>query len=158
MYGDDDTHITGQITSAQIAEAIRHKKYGRDMREAIAQGFEQFIGILQRVSNLELEYSDLLSKYNDIIGRLNDDENEIHDLQGDVNALTKKHNDDNEATNQRLIKLEDAVFNAVYINDTDELPTDNPAISEDINDTHVIDDDNGVIIEESDPTLPHDIN
>lgn len=110
MYGDDDTHITGQITSAQIAEAIRHKKYGRDMREAIAQGFEQFIGILQRVSNLESEYSDLLSKYNDIIGRLNDDENKIHGLQGDVNTLTKKHNDDSEATNQRLTKLEEAVF------------------------------------------------
>lgn len=110
MYGDDDTHITGQITSAQIAEAIRHKKYGRDMREAIAQGFEQFIGILQRVSNLESEYSDLLSKYNDIIGRLNDDENEIHSLQEDVNALTKKHNDDIEVTNQRLTKLEEAVF------------------------------------------------
>lgn len=117
MYGDDDTHITGQITSAQIAEAIRHKKYGRDMREAIAQGFEQFIGILQRVSNLESEYndlqseySDLQSKYNDIIGRLNNDENKIHGLQGDVNALSKKHNDDSEATNQRLTKLEEAVF------------------------------------------------
>ncbi len=92
MYGDDDTHITGQIKSAQIAEAIRHKKYGRDMREVIAQGFEQFIGILGRVSNLESEYSNLLNKYNDIIGRLNDDENEIHGLQEDVNALTKKHN------------------------------------------------------------------
>lgn len=117
MYGDDDTHITGQITFEQIAEAIRHKKYGRDMREAIAQGFEQFIGILQRMSDLESKYSDLqskysdlLSKYNDIIDRLNDDENEIHGLQGDVKALTKKHNDDSEATNQRLIKLEDAVF------------------------------------------------
>lgn len=124
MYGDDDTHITGQITFAQIAEAIRHKKYGRDMREAIAQGFEQFIGILQRVNNLESEYSDLQSKYNDIIGRLNDDENEIHGLQGDVNALTKKYNDDIYATNQRLIKLEDAVFgyDAVKIDypDTDE--------------------------------------
>lgn len=117
MYGDDDTHITGQITSAQIAEAIRHKKYGRDMREAIAQGFEQFIGILQRVSDLESkysdlqsEYSDLLSKHNDIIDRLNDDENKINGLQGDVDALTKKHNDDIEAINQRLTKLEKAVF------------------------------------------------
>lgn len=110
MYGDDDTHITGQITFSQIAEAIRHKKYGRDMREAIAQGFEQFIGIFQRVSNLESEYSDLLGKYNDVIGRLNDDETEIHNLQGDVKALTKKHNDDIEAINQRLTKLEKAVF------------------------------------------------
>ena len=110
MYGDDDTHITGQITFSQIAEAIRHKKYGRDMREAIAQGFEQFIGILKRTSDLESEYNDLLGKYKDIIGRLNDDENEINDLQGDVEALTKKYNDDIETTNQRLTKLEKAVF------------------------------------------------
>lgn len=117
MYGDDDTHITGQITFSQIAEAIRHKKYGRDMREAIAQGFEQFIGILQRVSNLESEYSDLLGKYNDIVGRLNDDENEIHDLQGDVNALNQrcdkieeKHNDDIKAVQEQLDRLNQAVF------------------------------------------------
>lgn len=117
MYGDDDTHITGQITFSQIAEAIRHKKYGRDMREAIAQGFERFIGILQRVSNLESEYSDLLGKYNDIVGRLNDDENEIHDLQGDVNALNQrcdkieeKHNDDIKAVQEQLDRLNQAVF------------------------------------------------
>lgn len=160
MYGDDDTHITGQITSAQIAEAIRHKKYGRDMREAIAQGFEQFIGILQRVSNLESEYSDLQSKYNDIIGRLNDDENEIHGLQGDVNALTKKHNDDSEATNQRLTKLEDAVFEAQYINDTDDVADhDKSVVSQDINDTNAIDDDDGLIIEQDNyKSLPNDIN
>ena len=128
MYGDDDTHITGQITFEQIAEAIRHKKYGRDMREAIAQGFEKFIGLLGRVSNLESEYSDLLGKYNDIIGRLNDDENEIHNLQGDVNALnqrcdkieekhnndikalTEKHNDDLKTVQEQLDRLNRAVF------------------------------------------------
>ena len=117
MYGDDDTHITGQITFSQIAEAIRHKKYGRDMREAIAQGFEQFIGILQRVSNLESEYSDLLGKYNDIIGRLNDDETEIHDLRGDVKVLNQrcdkieeKHNDDIKAVQEQLDRLNQAVF------------------------------------------------
>lgn len=160
MYGDDDTHITGQITFAQIAEAIRHKKYGRDMREAIAQGFEQFIGILQRVSNLESEYSDLLSKYNDIIGRLNDDENKIHGLQGDVNTLTKKHNDDSEATNQRLTKLEKAVFETQYINDTDDVAGhDKPVISQDINDTNAIDDDDGLIIEQDNyKSLPSEVN
>lgn len=162
MYGDDDTHITGQITFAQIAEAIRHKKYGRDMREAIAQGFEQFIGILQRVSNLESEYSDLLSKYNDIIGRLNDDENEIHSLQEDVNALTKKYNDDIYATNQRLTKLEKAVFEAQYINDTDDVVDhDESVVSQDINDTNVIDDDDddGLIIEQDNyKSLPSDIS
>lgn len=132
MYGDDDTHITGQITSAQIAEAIRHKKYGRDMREAIAQGFEQFIGLLGRVSKLESEYSDLQSKYNDIIGRLDDDENEIRDLQGDVNALNQrcdkieekhnddikalndKHNDDIKAVQEQLDRLNNVVFGHVH--------------------------------------------
>ena len=158
MYGDDDTHITGQITFAQIAEAIRHKKYGRDMREAIAQGFEQFIGILQRVSDLELEYSDLQRKYNDIIGRLNDDENEINDLQGDVKALTKKYNDDIEATNQRLTKLEKAVFEAQYINDTKSDVETKPSITHEINDTHVVNDDNGIIIQDEHQTLPNDVN
>ncbi|CAM2909783.1 hypothetical protein [Lactobacillus crispatus] len=117
MYGDDDTHITGQITFEQIAEAIRHKKYGRDMREAIAQGFEQFIGLLGRVSKLESEYSNLQSKYNDIIGRLNDDENEIHDLQDKNIALSQrcdkieeKHNDDIKKVQGQLDRLNQAVF------------------------------------------------
>lgn len=121
MYGDDDTHITGQITFSQIAEAIRHKKYGRDMREAIAQGFEQFIGLLGRVSNLESEYSDLLGKYNDVIGRLNDDETEIHSLQGDVNALNQrcdkieeKHNDDIKTVQEQLDRLNNVVFGHVH--------------------------------------------
>lgn len=117
MYGDDDTHITGQITSAQIAEAIRHKKYGRDMREAIAQGFEQFIGILGRVSNLESEYSDLqseysdlLSKYNNIVSRLNDDENKIGELNQRCNEIKEKHNDDIKAVQEQLDRLNQAVF------------------------------------------------
>ena len=164
MYGDDDTHITGQITFEQIAEAIRHKKYGRDMREAIAQGFEQFIGILQRVSHLESEYSDLLGKYNDVIGRLNDDETEIHNLQGDVRTLTRKYNDDIETTNQRLTKLEKAVFEAQYINDTDDKPDvdDSTKVSE-INDDIVPDpytnDSSAVVIEsDNDAIIPDKIN
>ena len=79
----------------------------------------------------------------------------------DVDTLAKRINELNETIEKqdaRISKLEDAVFNAVYINDTDELPTDTTPVSEDINDTHVVDDNNGVVIEESDPTLPHDIN
>lgn len=110
MYGDDDTHITGQITFSQIAEAIRHKKYGRDMREAIAQGFEQFIGIFQRVSDLESEYSDLLGKYNDIIVRLNDDENEINALNQRCDKIEEKHSNDIKAVQEQLDRLNRAVF------------------------------------------------
>lgn len=110
--------------------------------------------------NLFGKYNNLLGKYNDIIGRLNDDENEINDLQGDVRALTKKYNDDIEATNQRLTKLEKAVFEAQYINDTDDVADhDKSVVSQDINDTNVIDDDDGLIIEQDNyKSLPSDIN
>lgn len=93
--------------------------------------------------------------------------NEIHDLQGDVKALNQrcdkieeKHNDDIEATNQRLTKLEKAVFEAQYINDTDDIADhDKPVISQDINDTNVIDDDDGLIIEQDNyKSLPSDIS
>ena len=136
----DNSHIDGkQLTPQQIADAIRHKKFGVDVREAIAQGFEQFIGLLGRVRNLESEYSD---------------------LQGDVKALTEKHNDDIDATNQRLTKLEKAVFDAQYINDTDDVADhDKSVVSQDINDTNAIDDDDGLIIEQDNyKSLPSDIN
>lgn len=86
---------------------------------------------------------------------------EFDKIKQNVDALTRQVNDLNETIEKqdaRISKLEDAVFNAVYINDTDELPTDTTSVSEDINDTHVVDDDNAVIIEESDPSLPYDIN
>ena len=85
---------------------------------------------------------------------------EIHDLQGDVKALTKKYNDDIEATNQRLTKLEKAVFEAQYINDTDDVADyDKSVVSQDINDTNVADDDGGLIIEQDNyKSLPSDIN
>ena len=85
---------------------------------------------------------------------------EIHDLQGDVRTLTKKYNDDIEATNQRLTKLEKAVFEAQYINDTDDVADhDKSVVLQDINDTNVVDDDGGLIIEQDNyKLLPSDIN
>lgn len=86
--------------------------------------------------------------------------NEIHGLQGDVEALTKKYNDDIETTNQRLTKLEKAVFEAQYINDTDDVADhDKSVVLQDINDTNVVDDDGGLIIEQDNyKSLPSDIN
>ena len=86
--------------------------------------------------------------------------NEIHGLQGDVEALTKKYNDDIETTNQRLTKLEKAVFEAQYINDTDDVADHDKSVAlQDINDTNVIDDDDGLIIEQDNyKSLPSDIN
>ena len=110
--------------------------------------------------NLFDKYNGLLGKYNDVIGRLNDDETEIHDLQGDIKALTEKYNDDIETTNQRLTKLEKAVFEAQYINDTDDVADhDKSVVLQDINDTNVIDDDDGLIIEQDNyKSLPSDIS
>ena len=86
--------------------------------------------------------------------------NEIHGLQGDVEALTKKYNDDIETTNQRLTKLEKAVFGTQYINDTDDVADHDKSVAlQDINDTNVIDDDDGLIIEQDNyKSLPSDIN
>lgn len=107
------------------------------------------------------EFDKVEGLLNTLEDNLNDYRDEIHQLQESFNNLKEQHTKDNETIEKqdaRISKLEDAVFNAVYINDTDESPTDTTPVSEDINDTHVVDDDNGVIIEESDPTLPHDIN
>lgn len=98
-------------------------------------------------------------EFDKIEGLLDTLKETINDYQ--VDALIKRINELDETTKKqdaRISKLEDAVFNTVYINDADELPTDTTPVSEDINDTHVVDDNNGVIIEESDPILPHDIN
>lgn len=107
------------------------------------------------------EFDKVEGRLNTLEEDLNNYRDEIHQLQESFNNLKEQHTKDNETIKEqgaRISKLEDAVFNAVYINDTDELPTDTTPVSEDINDTHVVDDNNGVIIEESDLTLPHDIN
>ena len=107
------------------------------------------------------EFNKVEGLLNTLEDNLNDYRDEIHQLQESFNNLKEQHTKDNETIEKqdaRISKLEDAVFNAVYINDTDELPTDTTSVSEDINDTHVVDDDNAVIIEESDPSLPYDIN
>lgn len=52
------------------------------------------------------------------------------------------------------------MFEAQYINDTDDVADyDKSVISQDINETNVIDDDNGLIIEEDKhKSLPSEVN
>ena len=89
---------------------------------------------------------------------------EIHDLQGDVRTLTKKYNDGIEATNQRLTKLEKAVFETQYINDTDDKPdVDHSTKVSEINDDIVPDpstnNSSAVVIEsDNDAVIPDKIN
>ena len=166
MYGDDDTHITGQITFEQIAEAIRHKKYGRDMREAIAQGFEYFQGLWEKLDILDSKYSEILQDYQNLDTRVGNCEKAISDLSDEVGSVKKQLSDHidaqdklNKNYDQRLQRLEAAIFNAEYINDTDgDAEDDNPTISQDINDTNVVNDDDALIIEEDQHSLPSDVN
>lgn len=108
----DNDHITGQLTFAEIGEAIRHKKYGSDMREAIAQGFEYFNGLQEKVANLQ-----------ETVGLL---QNGVGRLQGDVLTLQSEvHNleIDNANLQKRITNLENAVFgDAVLVTDTDDKP------------------------------------
>ena len=56
----DNSHIDGQkLTPQQIADAIRHKKFGVDVREAMAQGLEYCMVQAQKVDKLESDVSNL---------------------------------------------------------------------------------------------------
>lgn len=56
----DNSHIDGkQLTPQQIADAIRHKKFGVDVREAMAQGLEYCMVQAQKVDTLESDLSNL---------------------------------------------------------------------------------------------------
>lgn len=56
----DNNHIDGTpLTPQQIADAIRHKKFGVDVREAMAQGLEYCMEQAQKVDKLEQDLSNL---------------------------------------------------------------------------------------------------
>lgn len=92
---------------------------------------------------------------------INGYQEEFDQLKQNVDALTRQVNDLNETIEKqdaRISKLEDAVFNAVYINDTKSDVEAKPSITHEINDTHVVNDDNGIIIQDEHQTLPNDVN
>ena len=93
--------------------------------------------------------------------------NEIPDWKKELENLKQQHNSDIDALNRviaaqdkRIAKLEKAVFEAQYINDTDDVADhDKSVVLQDINDTNVVDDDGGLIIEQDNyKSLPSDIN
>ena len=93
--------------------------------------------------------------------------NEISDWKKEQENLKQQHSSDIDALNKviadqdkRIAKLEKAVFEVQYINDTDDVADhDKSVVSQDINDTNVVDDDNGLIIEEDKhKSLPSEVN
>lgn len=107
------------------------------------------------------EFDKVEGLLNTLEDNLNDYRDEIHQLQESFNNLKEQHTKDNETIEEqdaRISKLEDAVFNTVYINDTKSDVETKPSITHEINDTHVVNDDNGIIIQDEHQTLPNDVN
>ena len=109
----DETHITGKLTASEIAEAVRHKKYGVDVREAIAQGFEalesreeeviRISKLEQRVEKLEEENSELqkIKGLKEQLDRLNDAVFGTGSKPIDYSEITKR-DEKNEAKELKL--------------------------------------------------------
>lgn len=98
-------------------------------------------------------------EFDKVEGLLNTLEEKINGYQ--IDALIDRINELNETIEEqdaRISKLEDAVFNTIYINDTKSDVETKPSITHEINDTHVVNDDNGIIIQDEHQTLPNDVN
>ena len=171
MPADDANHISGQLTPIQIGEAIRRKKFGIDMREAIAQGFEYFQGLWEKLDILDSKYSEILQNYQDLDSRVGNCEKAISDLSDEIGTVKKQLSDHidaqdklNKNYDQRLQRLEAAIFNAEYINDTDDKSdVDHSTKVSEINDDIVPDpstnDSSAVVIEsDNDAVIPDKIN
>ena len=109
------------------------------------------------------EFDKVEGLLNTLEENFNNSRDEIHQLQESFNNLKEQHTKDNETIekqDERITKLEKAVFEAQYINDTDDVADHDKSVAlQDINDTNVVDDDDGLIIEQDNyKSLPSDIN
>ncbi|MEW1745963.1 hypothetical protein [Lactobacillus gasseri] len=92
----DNSHIDGkQLTPQQIADAIRHKKFGVDVREAMAQGLEYCMIQAQKVDTLETEVKNLDER----VTSLETLPNEVDKNRRDIGTI-----------NDEITKLNNAVF------------------------------------------------
>ena len=92
----DNSHIDGkQLTPQQIADAIRHKKFGVDVREAMAQGLEYCMTQAQKVDTLETEVKNLDER----VTKLEVLPDKVADIKLDIGTV-----------NGEIAKLKTAVF------------------------------------------------
>lgn len=117
MVEYDATHVTGRLTTQEIAEAIRHKKYGVDMRETLAQGFECMFNWYETLHELQGTVENLNARVETLEENVSNLSEDITDLrqqhEKDVDALAKRINELNETIEKqdaRISKLEGAVF------------------------------------------------
>nr|WP_257536299.1 hypothetical protein [Limosilactobacillus reuteri] len=110
----------------QIADAIRHKGYGKDVREAIAQGMESYDRtsgeLFKRMNKVEekidQEIEDRKKGDGNLQGQINNLQERCQKLEDQVKQLQKDNNDHEE----RLKKIERLLFDSETITVTD--PTD----------------------------------
>ena len=107
----DNSHIDGkQLTPQQISDAIRHKKFGVDVREAMAQGLEYCMTQAQKVDKLEQDLSNLANR----VTSLETLPNEVAEVKRDIGTINKE-----------VAKLDVAVFGdgatAVSIDDQSDI-------------------------------------
>ena len=83
----DNSHINGkQLTPQQIADAIRHKKFGVDVREAMAQGLEYCMTQAQKVDKLEQDLSNLDKR----VTSLETLPSEVAEIKQDIGTINKQ--------------------------------------------------------------------
>mgnify|MGYP005793130647 CR=1 FL=1 len=83
----DNSHIDGkQLTPKQIADAIRHKKFGVDVREAMAQGLEYCMTQAQKVDKLEQDLSNLDKR----VTALEVLPSEVAEVKRDIGTINKQ--------------------------------------------------------------------
>lgn len=106
-----------------------------------------FDQINQNIVNLQTLFADFSNQISALADRVStlesENNNRIQEIVGLRNELTAYQT----KTNERLQRLEDAIFNAEYINDTNErVDYDEPTVSQDINETNAVNDDGSLII------------
>ena len=116
----DNSHIYGkQLTPQQIADAIRHKKFGVDVREAMAQGLEYCMTQAQKVDKLEQDLSNLdkrVTALEVLPSEVTEIEQDLSNLDKRVTALEVLPNEvaevkrDIGTINKQIDKLNVAVF------------------------------------------------
>lgn len=122
--------------------------------------------------NGNTEFDKLENWLNALESSINGFQSSISNMQQQIWNLTLrvqgdevKHDQDLQVVNNRMNeltadidKLNKAVFYAEYINDTKSDVEAKPSITHEINDTHAVNDDNGIIIQDEHQTLPNDVN
>ena len=83
----DTTHIDGKkLTPEEIGDAIRHKKFGVDVREAMAQGLEYCMTQAQKVDKLEQDLSNLDKR----VTWLEVLPSEVAEIEQDIGTINKQ--------------------------------------------------------------------